>query len=185
VYIGRTPSKAYRFKRWHRRRLTLCRTLCRWGSSSCLGHRLFQRLRITRTSTGRGGRGGRTSTSRIGRTSTGRTGRTGRRTRREGSGPIRATATVLGRGGFFEGFFRGIAHAGQVKALNNFNFDDLGYIKVLALNTMEFYVFGSGGGWRSRECQALPRVLHTLNVSDLAAVFGCLCPLFYAAFPLA
>jgi len=44
---------------------------------------------------------------------------------------------------FFEGFFRGIARAGQVKALNSFNFDDLGYIKALVLNTMEFDAFGS------------------------------------------
>jgi hypothetical protein len=35
-------------------------------------------------------------------------------------------------GGFLEGFIRGIARAGQVKALNSFNFDDLEYIKVLA-----------------------------------------------------
>lgn len=49
---------------------------------------------------------------------------------------------------FFEGFFRGIARAGQVKALNSFNFDVFGYIKALALNTMKFYVFAQAvGGW--------------------------------------
>jgi hypothetical protein len=42
-----------------------------------------------------------------------------------------------GGGGFFEAFFRAIARADQVKALNSFKFDVLGDIKALALNSMK------------------------------------------------
>jgi hypothetical protein len=61
------------------------------------------------------------------------------------------------------GFFRGIARAGYIKAVNSFNFDVLGYIKALALNTMKFYVFAQAAARLGRECQAFARVLHTLN----------------------
>ena len=55
--------------------------------------------------------------------------------------PRRPWATGGGGGG---GFFRGIARAGIVKALNSFNFDVLGdtqwFAQVLALNAIYFYI---------------------------------------------